>query len=397
LNSFSENVAQLIGAIQTSVAEISRLEKELEGIKQQILNLLKNNIVGKEGSGSSSVVEAIKAVTSATASLVFSNNQEEVIQSAKKSFISIGNLLNTARTASLLSREKRVQDRVFQCAVNTAMSLTELIEVKKNTDQNNENQSQVETASAAVTYSLNELLDALKSLPDAKNLSIDQNLIELENEVESELFNCSTFIKESLFSLEQENRNKTNSVDSDLVNAIVTSTTAISNATEKLVEMAISTNKKRRDKKGPQSQIDPTIANGIIDSTKAIVSSIGDLIQSAKSSINGKIDEESIVTYSRAVASATAQLVAATRAKSDKETQDLLSKAAKAVANATSELVSALQRVTDVIEGGEEDIMNFDIGDSNTELQRQMKILKLERELERERRRMQKMGNVVSN
>jgi len=293
----------------------------------------------------------------------------------------------------LLSDDKKLQDRIMKCAIKTAMALCDLLDAKKDT----ENQSNVDSSSSSVSLAINELLEAIKLLPDAIDLSLDQDVTELENEVERELFNCSSFIKESLQSLLNESK-KNIKGDVDLVKAIVSSTTAITRATEKLVDMAISTNKKRREKKGPQSQIDPTIANGIIESTKSVITAIENLIQSAISSVNGKIDEESLVNFSRAVAAATAQLVKATRAKTDVETQNLLSNAAKAVANATSQLVSALQRVTSIIEGGVDDFTDLgeEQGDRTKELQQQMRILKLERELERERRRMQKMNKVVS-
>jgi len=285
----------------------------------------------------------------------------------------------------LLSKDKNIKDRVVACSINTATKLCDLLEAKKNSEK----QTEVEIASTGVTTALNELIEAIKSLPDAKGISVDQNLIELENEVEAELQRCNTFIKDSLKSLGVESK-KPIKGEPDQVKAIVSCVNAITTATKKLVEMAITTNKKRREKKGPQSQLDPTNANGIIESSKSVIVAIGHLIESAKSSINGKIDEESLVNFSRAVTSATAQLVAASLSKSDKETQKLLNNAQKAIAEATSQLQFALQSSNNL--DSNIDTFSFEDDSRTQELQAQMKILRLQKEYERDKRRMERIN-----
>jgi len=358
-----------------------------------------NNITGRVGANSQSVLEAAKMVTSATANLVFATNPEEIIVSAKKSLVGISNLLNSSSTASLLSNDKQVQEKISKFARNTALKMCDLLDAKK-VDPTPESINQVETASVFVTNSINELLASLKDLPDSQNLSLVHNVAELEDTIDRELSNCSSFIKNSDDTIKRESKTRKSLEDTsldELAKAIINSSSAITNATGRLVDMAYNSNKKRREKKG-QNPIDENFVNGIVEACKAVSNSIDGLQNSVRGAMNGNIDEDAIVSSSRSVTSSTAQLVAATRAKSDSETQNNLSSASKGVANAVSELVSALHRATGIIEGGgEEDLTNYEFETTSraSELQAQMKILRLERELERERKRMQKMGKVT--
>jgi len=276
------------------------------------------------------------------------------------------------------------------------------LKLKKTIDQTPEALNRVDNASQKVTSCMNEFLESLKQLPDSSSISIDQNVAELEELIERELSSCSGNIRSAINVIQDENsRRRTNNdknVD-ELTKAIVFSSTAITNATGKLVDMAYNSNKNRREKRGAAA-IDATFANGIVDATKNVSSSVSSLQSAIRNAINGNIDEEAIVSSSRSIASATSQLVSATRTKSDSETHNLLSNAAKSVANATAELVSALHRAANIIEdnssnqGGDDDLSQFGFtGSKAQELQQQMRILKLERELERERRRMNKLKN----
>jgi len=106
----------------------------------------------------------------------------------------------------------------------------------------------------------------------------------------------------------------------------------------------------------------------------------------------GKAEEEELIATARAVAAATAQLVAASRAKSgdDQGSHALVSSAAKAVASATSQLVAAAKAATAFQEQEAAEVQedyNF-TGGKIKELEQQMKILKLEKELELARKQM---------
>ncbi len=112
------------------------------------------------------------------------------------------------------------------------------------------------------------------------------------------------------------------------------------------------------------------------------------LVKSANDATQGKAEEERLVASARAVAAATAQLVAASRAKGDpsSQSQQKLSGAAKAVAAATSQLVDAARAAAE--QAREEHQMSRRFQLSNTakaEMEKQIEILKLEKALEQAR------------
>eukprot|EP01113_Clastostelium_recurvatum_P011540 TRINITY_DN15891_c0_g2_i1.p1 TRINITY_DN15891_c0_g2~~TRINITY_DN15891_c0_g2_i1.p1 ORF type:complete len:167 (-),score=68.44 TRINITY_DN15891_c0_g2_i1:34-477(-) len=135
-------------------------------------------------------------------------------------------------------------------------------------------------------------------------------------------------------------------------------------------------------------------SNGLISAAKAVAGATNQMVQSASKAAQGKAEEEELIATARAVAAATAQLVAASRAKSgeDPAGHQILSGAAKAVANATSHLVAAAKAATAMQEQAQEDQAqeeeyNF-TGAKVKELEQQMKILRLEKELNNARKSM---------
>lgn len=99
--------------------------------------------------------------------------------------------------------------------------------------------------------------------------------------------------------------------------------------------------------------------------------------------------QEGLIAVSKAVAAATSQLVAAARAKADANspTQEKLSQAARSVSHATSLLVAAA-RAAAMQEEAEEhtDYSKMSAtGFKVKEMEQQMKVLRLEKELQKAR------------
>jgi len=132
-------------------------------------------------------------------------------------------------------------------------------------------------------------------------------------------------------------------------------------------------------------------ANGLISAAKQVAGAVQQLVKSASNSVEGKAEEEELVAVARMVASSTAQLVSASRAKSDTNSKNhqFLMDAAKTVANATSQLVTAAKNATKMLqEEQEEELASNYTGSAVKQLEQQMKVLKLEKELEKARQQM---------
>ncbi|CAG8612059.1 ANTH-domain-containing protein [Gigaspora rosea] len=134
---------------------------------------------------------------------------------------------------------------------------------------------------------------------------------------------------------------------------------------------------------------------GLISAAKAIAVATNLLIEIADGVIHGTRSLEQLIVASNEVAAATAQLVAASRVKADfmSKTQDRLETASKAVTEACKALVKAVKAIAaKQIEG--EQINYFELTPHDfkvKEMEQQVEILKLEKELTNARRKLAEM------
>eukprot|EP01125_Pyxidicula_operculata_P006605 TRINITY_DN227_c1_g1_i1.p1 TRINITY_DN227_c1_g1~~TRINITY_DN227_c1_g1_i1.p1 ORF type:complete len:2471 (-),score=884.91 TRINITY_DN227_c1_g1_i1:132-7544(-) len=404
-NAINESINNLATVVQRSSAEVQRGERELESSKQQISQALKN-IKPNPKATAEDVVQSARQVLAATGELVFASNQEEMIQAGKTSVNSVQGLLYAAGGAAKLSPDAGVQRGIQSAAENVAKSMCELIEVAKLDRSNDQSLPKLEAASGKVTGDINSLIDNLKKLPNAQHIKLEDK-DDLDKVAEEELLKCAEIIKSAANTLANAKppprEKKIPGVldQMDINGAIIDAATAIAKATGMLVSHAYDAQRERvanRNKPGGKRyQNDPTWANGLISASHNVAGAVQALVSSANKTADGKVEEEELVATARAVASATAHLVSASKAKADPNStsQGALSTAAKSVANATSQLVSAAHTASQFQEEEkEEDISAFTFGGAGgkvKELEQQMRILKLEKELEQERVRMLKL------
>jgi len=193
----------------------------------------------------------------------------------------------------------------------------------------------------------------------------------------------------------------------DLDTAIVDAAQAVANATGDLVQHAYSAQRDRLEKRkqpGQRYNNDPTWANGLISASHGVTDSVQSLVKAANKAATGVADEEELIATARAVASSTAHLVSASRAKADpfSASHRNLSEAAKAVASSTSILVDAATKAGKLADEAavEEEFANLPFGGAASkalQMNTHIKILELEKELEKERTRMLDMRKKNKN
>ncbi|KAG8784995.1 sla2 Src-like adaptor 2 [Serendipita sp. 405] len=131
---------------------------------------------------------------------------------------------------------------------------------------------------------------------------------------------------------------------------------------------------------------------GLISAAKAVAFATTLLIQSADGVINGTHSLEQLIVASNEVAAATAQLVAASRVKASlmSKTQEQLELAAKAVTEACKALVRQVKAISArQTEDADEDYTNIPQYEFKVkEMEQQVEILKLEKDLGAARRRL---------
>jgi len=189
----------------------------------------------------------------------------------------------------------------------------------------------------------------------------------------------------------QEKREGLGLDEAGINEAILDAARAIAQSTAALVSSATHCQKEivaagKASKSTNMYRRDPTWARGLISAAQSVAGAVQTLVTSANETTTKKGEEEQLVASARGVAAATARLVAASRAKADpmSATQQKLSNAAKSVAGATSQLVAAAKAASE--ENEVEETADFSnvtaTGQKVQEMEAQVRILKLRKELE---------------
>jgi len=177
--------------------------------------------------------------------------------------------------------------------------------------------------------------------------------------------------------------------------AILDAAQAIASATGVLMHNAslaqterIRLRAERGGRKHPQ---DPLWANGLMSAAQNVTRCVEDLYTAACAVAEGKADESLIVEKARAVGTTTGHLVSASRvhADPDSDAQKKIKAAAQAIMDATGHLVDAVAAIHQRRE--EEEAMKVEETVASKkvfELEQKMRILKLEKEIDRERRKL---------
>jgi len=397
----AEAATSLMTSVQRSAAESERGERELEARKQQLQALMKN--IRPVNASAEEVVGVAREVLASTADLVFANDQGALIDAGNSAYNAVEKLLATSAGAARLSSDDNVQKGIKDASVGIGRAMVDLLEVAKLNKGDNNTMPKLDNASAKVTGATQQLVEALRKLPNAQNVTLDDKG-DLDKLAEEELLKCANIIKEAARQLEAARpERKAPKIPGvldriDIDTAIVDAAQAIANATGVLVQHAYGAQRERLEKRkqpGQRYRNDPTWANGLISASHGVADSVQSLVKAANKAATGMADEEELVATARAVASSTAHLVSASRAKADPNSASHknLSDAAKAVANATSLLVAAATKAGNLAAeaAAEEEITNLSFGGAASkakEMESQIKILKLEKELEKERMRM---------
>eukprot|EP01113_Clastostelium_recurvatum_P033497 TRINITY_DN4425_c0_g1_i1.p1 TRINITY_DN4425_c0_g1~~TRINITY_DN4425_c0_g1_i1.p1 ORF type:complete len:657 (+),score=216.76 TRINITY_DN4425_c0_g1_i1:108-2078(+) len=241
----------------------------------------------------------------------------------------------------------------------------------------------------------------------AAEAPLDTSGLDLDDLAERELINAARQIEEAarvLMAAKAAKPPREPNHQMDVSEAILEAATAITQATATLVSAAAAAQRERTEKgranvaAGLAYRRDPTWAEGLVSAAKAVAAATSQLVGVANKAANGEVGdqvEEALVAASKAVAASTSQLVAAARAKSDvnSPSQEKLTTAAKSVSQATALLLAAAKAAA----AKDEDDMEADYaklsvtGYKVKEMEQQMLILRLEKELQKARNSLANM------
>lgn len=396
-------IAHLVQMTEKSASEAVAGERQLESTKQQLLALLKD-VPGYDSAQPNDVVKACREAAAVVADLVFASTQEELVTAGQKAGVATEKVLNSGKAAARLSPDKAIEAEVNTATANFAKSMCTLLEAAKASRQDPSAQAKVEDVSSETSAAIQGVVNALRKLPDSANLSLDEGS-DLESLATTELQKCAKVIEDAAAVLAKarpaRKQKDPNIIDEETItDAILAAAIAITQATAVLVGAASSAQGERAKTlatpAGKKYRNDPTWANGLISASRGVAGSVKQLVSAANSAAQGKTDQEVLIASARSVAATTAQLVTASRVKADPNSpaQISLGNAAKSVTAATGKLVSAAQSAAQWQEEAEmaiDDDLGF-AGSTKAKFDQQIRILKLEAEIERERKRLANMN-----
>ncbi|EGG16302.1 talinB [Cavenderia fasciculata] len=407
-----ESIQSLSGLAlsSTTTKGIRELDSVSAEIRKQLSVYDSPNGPSNDNATAEDVVSSAKTLAESIAYLVGScNNAPEELDGASKSTIaSVKSLLANAKGSTRLTDDAVIQQNVTESAKDASNKILKLVSAAKaqRTDPSSSAaQQKLSEASTEVAEAINEVVTAAGDLPGGERAKkLFQAGENLEEIAEKELKAAAQVIEEATAALlrakkkREESRQASGVDEAGIDEAILEAARAITSATGILVNCATAVQHelvvqgKSKGGSGSVYRRDPTWANGLISAAKAVAGSVQGLVVSANDSTQGKAEEETLVASARGVAAATARLVSASRAKADlnSATNSQLSQAAKQVSNATSQLVEAAKSVGK----DEPEATSFDpTGMSFTnikvhEMEQQVRILKLKKELEQAEKRL---------
>lgn len=412
--SLQKNVSKGAEVVASSIQELINLTQEQEsesvqGIESLMasratINELLKDFENMKVSDSTpdAIVKAARKIAASSANLAQSiGTQDQMIRACESASESCKELLEKTKGASHLSDDPNIQKEVNTKAVKIVSTMSALMEAIKDQTKTGLAQGEISKNSLNVADGISELIESARKLPGGGGLKFEEDTGEdLESLASDELNSAVRSIEEAtaaLLAAKPAPKPKGSKIEfdtSDITTAIFDAAIAISKATAKLVESAAHAQSERlgNQKKNPHVyRKDPMWANGLISAAKSVAGATQQLVKSANASANGTAQEEELVAVARAVAAATAQLVTASRVKADPNSanQKILSDAAKTVVSATSALVTAAKSASQQLEEEESDeLASSYTGNAVKHMEQQMKILKLEKELEKARKSM---------
>jgi len=311
-------------------------------------------------------------------------------------------ILVDAKGVGRLSDDPLVKQALFDAARLAAESTKRLLHLLQTQPENKE---AIAEATAQAKRDAKEVEKAIEALIKAEHVEgISESQEDLTDKASQELLKAAKIIEDAVAALTatakaRANKPKPAGVEGelDVADAILDASLAISRATASLVASAASAQKEfvAAGKASPNPSAfyakSRTFSEGLISAAQAVAAATAELVKQANGVATGKFEEEGLIAASKAVSAATKQLVVASRVKADPNSpsQKKLEEASSSVAAATQALVAAakaLQKKDDdeapvITSGGL-------AGSKIQEMEQQMRILRLEKDLDSARKRL---------
>jgi len=315
----------------------------------------------------------------------------------------------SADTAANLP-ERYQQKAVLNTMRDVLFEMKTLLQTSRALNANSEDPNLaklLQQSSSNVTTQLDRLLKICQGIfSDQMERTMIPKGADMENLAEKELLGAATAIEKCIKKIMEAKSNaarraETQDISIDeqnITEAILEAAKAIAESTQVLVRAATGVQQEfQKLATAPQTQNlykrDPQWAEGLISASKTVAGAVQHLVTASNQAAQGSSTEEALIVAAKAVSAATTQLVTASTVKTNvsPDAQRRLKDASGRVTGATQALVEAAKNAAKWAEEKEaEDAENKYAlsGNKIKEMEKQMEILRLEKELEKARKAM---------
>merc|ERR1719411_861017 len=401
------NVTSLLKTVKAVEDEHSRgtraLESSIEAIAQEI-RAFDSAESPKQKSEPEDLIRATRPITLATGKAVSAGKslkQEDIIVAANMGRKAISDMLTTCKNAAFYSEKTEVKQRAMNAGRDVAMQYRELLQmamhgVNKPSSLEN-NKQQLGNISRKIAQCVTDLATAAQQLKDDDWVDpSDPTFV-----AETELLGAAKSIENAarkLSSLKPRKEIKGKVVDENMNfdELILEAAKSIAAATAALIKAASEAQRElvHQGKVSKTSNInseDGQWSEGLVSAARLVAAATHNLCEAANALVKGHTSEEKLIAAAKQVAGSTARLLVACQVKADPDSANMkrLEAASKAVRKATDNLVAA---ATQALERDEEINVEMNTSAVNSvveEIDARSKVLEMERELERARRRLE--------
>jgi len=356
-----------------AIAQLSQAIQELAQTSKQVATASKTAPEELGTVMKQAAIAAQKAVASATAlasSLDDKLQQKAILNSMKAAINDMKNLMQVAKAVSASPEDPNLNNLLMDATKAVAEALKRLTEASKGVIP-----KKVEEFQEKASADMESLAE--QELKGAANV-IEKCVAKLNAAAEAARLRAT----EKGIDIDEQN----------ITEAIMEAAQAIAKSTAILVNAATLVQQEfqkmvREPKTGSVYKRDPQWAQGLISAARTVAGAVQHLVKAANSASQGEASEEALIVAAQAVSAATAQLVTASTVKADpnSQAQQRLRDASSKVTQATSSLVNAAKNAAKWEEeklNSEQDEKFSLSGNKIQEMEKQMEILRLEKQLE---------------
>lgn len=331
----------------------------------------------------------------------------DVIKSANEFAQSLADVLINTKGVTRLASDDDASDKLIGMAKSSGdiglRFFLNLQSYKVNLLKPTQRKDVAMRSNGEIRGALTKLSENVDKLKTTKSDAISRANGNIGDIVENEMNSAAMAIEAATQRLQElmarpRDTNRFSAVDIQVHDSILAAAMAITNAIARLIKAATESQQEIvAEGKGSSSMQQFYKRNnrwteGLISAAKAVAFATNLLIESADGVLSGSHSLEQLIVASNEVAAATAQLVAASRVKANlmSKTQERLELAAKAVTEACRALVRQVKAVA--AKQAEEDPVNYQnmavLEFKKREMEQQVEILKLEKDLGAARHRL---------